>query len=478
MTASAPPDLSRLKRLSLLPPAERAALVALYAKQAGLSEEQWILEIKDDWDFIGRPKQLTPTGGWTFWLLNAGRGFGKTISGAQWTKKKSLALPGARGALVAPTLADVRVTMVEGESGLLSILPDHQLRGGSRSTAWNRGTCELYLANETFLKGYSSEVPDRLRGPQHHFAWGEEVSSWEDAKEGDALETTFSNLKLGLRLGENPQAVFTSTPKANKLTKDLLAIDPEILATSRGSSFENRDNLSEVWWRNVVEPYVGTRLGRQEIEAEVLTDVEGALWTIGTIDGLRVAEAPPLYRVVVGVDPNASSDEAANSAGIVVAGRDGKTGLDRHGYVLADRTVVRATPRAWATAAIDAYHEFEADRVIAEKNNGGEMVSEILRTIDPSVPVKLVWASRGKRTRAEPISTIYEGSETMPGRIHHVGPPAQYAELEEEMTTWTPESESPDRMDALVWAMTELMLGPTGTMKASVTKGRIPTATR
>ncbi len=441
-----------------------------YASRADLSVEEWVMRIRSDWRFIARPKQLAPPQPWDYWFIRAGRGFGKTLSGAQWTKEKAGEYPGCRIALVAPTLADVRVTMVEGETGLLSVLPEYALRGGTRDSAWNRTTCELFLANNSYLKGFSSETPNRLRGPQHHYAWGEEVSSWEDAKLGDALETTFSNLKLGLRLGAHPQAVFTSTPKANKLTKDVLKLEPPILAVTAGSSYENRDNLSEAWWKTVVQPYEGTRLARQEIMAELLEDVEGALWSQAQLDALRVTEAPALQRIVVAIDPNMSSEEAANDAGVIVAGRGH---YDRQAYVLADQTITRGGPRAWARAAVDAYHEHKADRIIAEKNAGGEMVELTIHTVDAAVPVKLVNASRGKRTRAEPVASLYEGDEEKgnPPRCHHVG---NFPELEEQMCTWTPDADSPDRMDALVWALTELMLDGGGPMRTSRPKGRIP----
>jgi phage terminase large subunit-like protein len=468
------PEFSRLKRLALLEPEARQAVIERYANRAGLSAEEWVMRVRSDWHFVARPKQLPPPQPWDYWFIRAGRGFGKTLSGAQWTKERSLEWAGARVALVAPTLADVRVTMVEGETGLLSILPDLDLRGGTRDTAWNRSTCELYLANGTYLKGFSSETPNRLRGPQHHFAWCEEVSSWEDANQGDALETTFSNLKLGLRLGEHPQAVFTSTPKANKLTKDILSLDAPVLAMTLGSSYENRDNLSEVWWETVVKPYEGTRLGRQEIMAELLEDVEGALWHQAQLDALRVESAPALQRIVVAIDPNMSSAEAANDAGVIVAGRGH---YDRHAYVLADDTITRGGPRAWARAAVDAYHEHNADRIVAEKNAGGEMVELTIKTVDPNVPVKLVSASRGKRTRAEPVASLYEGDPELgnPPRVHHVG---FYPELEEQMCTWTPDADSPDRMDALVWALTELMLGGGGPMRVSRPKGQLPEPVR
>lgn len=357
-------------------------------------------------------------------------------------------------------------------TGLLSVFPPSALLGQSREQAWNRSIGELRLANGTRFRAFSSERPDRLRGPQHHYAWCTEVSSWNDAHKGDTLDTTWSNVKLSTRLGAHPRYGIDSTPKPNKLTKAILAIPGLRLVV--GSSYENRDNLSEQWWQEVIAPYEGSRVGLQEIHGQMLEDVEGALWTMALLDSLRVGEAPQLARVVVGVDPNVSSDEAANAAGIIVGGVDGRALLDRRGYVLADRTVTRGGPRAWAQAAVDAYHEFKADKIVAEKNNGGEMVEIMLKTIDPAVPVKLVSAARGKRTRAEPIASLYEGSDTVPPRIFHVG---SFPELEAEMCTWTPEAESPDRMDALAWTMSELMLGNVSKPGSShVPRGRIPTS--
>jgi len=459
------PESSTLELFASLSAEQRARSLTALARKHGVSSDVLKARLLRDWRFVGRPKQQPPDGGWTFWFLRCGRGFGKTITAAQWIRSKARE-PGRRIALVAPTMSDVRVTMCEGETGLLSILPRDLLRGGSRASAWNRGPCELYLANGTYFKGYSSEEPGRLRGPQHHYAWGEEVSSWDDARQGDVLETTWSNLKLGCRLGDFPQIVLTSTPRPNKLTKDLLAIDEPRMRIVVGSSYENRANLSEAWWSQVVAPYEGTRTGRQEIHAELLEDVEGALWTKGQIDALRIEEAPPLSRVVVAVDPNVSSSEAANDAGIVVAGRGQR---DRYGYVLADRTVTRGGPRAWAQAAVDAYHDWSADRIVAEKNNGGEMVGLTIKTVDATVPVKLVSASRGKRTRAEPIAAYYEGSDSAEPQVRHVG---AFPELEDEMTTWTPEAESPNRMDALVWALSELLLtGGSGRYTSMVARG-------
>ena len=470
-----PEDLSRRKALALLPKKERDALIRKYAKAAGLSVKEWIVTFANDWRFVGRPKQIAPLtdeGGWMFFFMRAGRGWGKTAAGSHWVREKALASK-VRVALISRTLYDVRQTQVEGETGLLSVFADHELRGGSRESAWNRGSCELWLANGSYVRGFSSEKPDALRGPNNNYVWGDEVSSWDDAKVGDALGSTFSMLKLTLRHGAHPQVLLTSTPKANKLTKEILAIDPKVLRLVHGSSYENRDNLPEVYWDAVVRPYEGTRLGRQEIHAELLEDVEGALWTQAQIDALRVTKAPDLQRIIVAVDPNASSDSAANDAGIIVAGRSS----DRQGYVLADRTITRGGPRAWARAAVDAYHEFGADRIVAEKNNGGEMVELTIHTVDDKVPVKLVSASRGKRTRAEPVASLYEGDPEKgnPPRIHHVG---AFPELEEQMGTWTPDADSPDRMDALVWAFTELLLGGSGQISTHVPRGRIPARVR
>lgn len=372
--------------------------------------------------------------------------------------------PGCRVALIGPTLGDGRDTMVEGVSGMLNVFDDSELRGGTRSSGWNRSLLELYHGNGSQAKVFGSDAPDRLRGPEHDFVWAEEVSSWKDAHLGNVAETTWNNAILGTRGGEHPQFVITSTPKPNKLTRFLVAVGGPQMVVTTGSSYENRDNLPQSWWDAVVAPLEGTRTGRQEIMAELLDDVEGALWRRAQLDALRVAEAPILRRVVVAVDPNVSSSEAANAAGIVVVGLGHRDG---HGYVLADRTITEGGPRAWAAAAVAAYEEYEADLIVAEKNNGGEMVKITIETVDQSAPVKLVSASRGKRVRAEPIASLYDGTETNPerpepGRVHHVGPQVDLEELEEQMCTWTPDAESPDRMDALVWGLTELMIGRKG----------------
>lgn len=465
---------SPLERLSYLSPFEREQFWAEEARKHGLAPAALKAMMLRSWRFVGRPKQQAPPGEWTYWYVMAGRGFGKTLTGAQWAKERGLE-ERCRIALIAPTLRDVRFTMVEGETGLLSVLPNDALLGQSREIAWNKSTLELTLANGTIFQGFSSETPDRLRGPQHHYGWGEEVSSWKDAAKGDQMETTWSNFKLGLRLGKHPRACLTSTPKANKLTRELVALRSLVLV--KGSSYENQANLSEQWWNDVVAPLEGTRTGRQEIEAELLEDVEGALWTRAMIDALRVETFPELGRIVVAVDPNTTSGEAADDAGVIVVGRGAS---DRHGYVLDDRTTTRGGPAAWATATVDAYHDWEADAIVAEKNQGGEMVTLTIKSVDPSVPVKLVHAARGKRTRAEPVASLYsqiegrDGELVRPGIVHHVGPAARYADLEDEMTTWTGEGESPNRMDALVWGLSELRLWtPVSRQRSGVARGRI-----
>lgn len=460
---------SGLERLADMTPSARMRLIRSEARKHGVSPAKMQALLLGSWRFTGRPKQQSPPGDWVFWFLMAGRGFGKTISAAQWAKTKMLERK-IRFALVAPTYADGRDTMVEGETGLLSVLPNEALLGQSREHAWNRSLGELKLANGTTAKIFSSETPNRLRGPQNDAAWCEEISSWNDAdKPAISENSTWSNVLFSTRLSRVPQYCITSTPKPNRLTRDLMKMPAMHLV--RGSSYENRSNLSEVWWELVVAPLEGTRTGRQEIMAEVLDEVEGALWTRAMIEAIRITtgECPELRRIVVAVDPNASSDEAANSAGIIVAG----LGNDGIAYVLDDRTLEVGGPRAWATAARTAYFDHEADRIVAEKNNGGEMVEITIAAADPDVrvPVKLVSASKGKRARAEPIATMYEGKRP---QVRHVG---GFPELEDEMCTWTPGMDSPDRMDALVWGLTELLIGqPSGKYHSSVSDDTLPTS--
>lgn len=380
------------------------------------------------WRLQARSNQIPPEGNWTIWVALAGRGWGKTKVASEDMAHYGLVHPRARMAVIAPTYPDARDTCVEGESGLLSCLPPDRIR------MYNRSLGELVLTNGARYKLFSGDQPDRLRGPQHHRIWMDELAAFEHVRD------VWANAMLGLRLGEHPQVVVTTTPRPIGLLKDLIARDGQDVVVVRGSTYENLDNLAPAFAQEVLSRYEGTRIGRQEIHAELLEDVEGALWTREMI--LR-APAPGLQRVVVAVDPSGSKD--GDEVGIVVAATAG----DR-GYVLADLSG-HLSPDAWGRRAVGAYHDHHADRIVAEANFGGEMVRQTLRVVDPSVPVHLVTASRGKLVRAEPVAALYEQ-----GRIFHT---EIFPILEDQLVTWTPENAgSPDRMDALVWAFHELML--------------------
>lgn len=394
------------------------------------------------WFPTGRPEQRPEPGDWLVHAYVAGRGAGKTRSGAEWTVEQAMTMPRSRGAIVAPTSADVRDTCVEGQSGLRSVLR-RRIPGIDWGKAWNRTLLELTLPNGSKIKGFSADEPERLRGPQHHYAWCDEVASWRYPEAWDQLQ-------FGLRLGEWPRTFVTTTPKPTKLIRKLRARADagEGVVWVSGSTFDNEANLSAAALAELRATYEGTRLGRQELYAELLLDTPGALWTLDLIDEHRVVHAPQLRRVVVAIDPAVTSGEDSDATGIVAAG----IGVDGDLYVLHDRTCWES-PERWARRAVALYDEVEGDRIVAEVNNGGDLVEAVLRIADPAVPVRKVHASRGKRVRAEPIAAMYEQ-----GRVHHVG---GFDELEEQMTTWTPESgDSPDRLDALVWALTDLAVEP------------------
>ena len=408
-------------------PQERQTLLASLSP---LEAEELAHEWRRLW---ARPEQLLPAGDWDTWLILSGRGWGKTRTGAEAVREWART-PRTRIALVGRTSADVRDVIVEGESGLLAIAPRRErplYEPSKRRLTWPNGsqaTC------------YSADEPDLLRGPQHHKALCDELASWR------YLDETWSNLVFGLRLGSNPQKAITTTPRPLALIKRLLS-DPRCVVT-RGSTYDNAANLAPSAIAEFRAKYEGTRLGRQELNGEVLDDVPGALWQRDAIDKLRVREAPALSRVVVAIDPAVTSGEDADETGIVVAAR----GEDGAFYVLADRTC-RMSPDGWARRAVIALDEFAADRIVAETNNGGEMVELTVRTVRAGAPYKAVHASRGKRVRAEPIAALYEQ-----GKVHHVG---ALPELEDQMCSFLPEGneKSPDRVDALVWALTELSDG-------------------
>lgn len=383
-----------------------------------------------DWPHWARDKQLPPPGTWRVWLMLAGRGFGKTRTGAEWIRAGVEAGECGRIGLIAPTAADARDVMVEGESGLLAVCPPWaypQYEPSKRRVTWPNGAIATL---------FSADEPERLRGPQHDRLWCDEIRAWR-------YPEAFDMAMLGLRLGDDPRCAVTTTPRVSPLVKRLLN-DPTVEVT-RGSTYENRANLAGAFFTQIAGQYEGTRLGRQELYAELLEDVPGALWKRDTIEAGRWHTAPDLIRVVVAIDPAVTAKEESDETGIVIAGMDG----DGQGYVLGDESL-RASPHVWASAAVKAYAAHHADRIIAEANNGGEMVEYTLRTVDENVPVKLVHASRGKQTRAEPVAALYEQ-----GRVHHVG---YFGDLEDQMCQWLPGESSPDRMDALVWALTDLMI--------------------
>jgi phage terminase large subunit-like protein len=387
-----------------------------------------------NWLTAARPAQLPPLSNWHSWLLLAGRGFGKTRAGAEEFCWQLLRHDGWRGAIVAPTMADARDTCVEGESGLLEILPPECIAN------WNRSQSELTLFNGSRIKLFSADAPERLRGPQHHVAWGDEVAAWNSA---EALD----QLRFGLRLGQNPKLILTTTPKPLDLIRDLLKQEGQGVVVARGHTFENAANLAPAALAELRRRYEGTRMGRQELYADVLDDVAGALWPHELISRARVSTQPALQRVVVAIDPAVTSGAASDNTGIVAAG----LGVDEHVYVLADASG-KYTPDGWARRALALFAELQADLIIGEVNQGGDLVETILRSVAPHVPYKAVHANRGKVLRAEPVAALYEQQ-----LVHHVG---VFEALEREMTRFAPGTlqASPDRVDALVWAVTELKL--------------------
>ena len=383
---------------------------------------------------LARVEQLpTNDKSWNTWLYLAGRGAGKTRTAAEWLAYQASSNPRTRWAIAAPTYGDVRDTCAEGESGIVRVLQEY-----GTLKDYNRSIGEIFLNNGSRIKLFSGEEPDRFRGPQFHGGWFDELAAF---KYPDAWD----QYQFGLRLGEFPQTIVTTTPRPTKLIKDLITRDG--VRVQRGSTFDNAKNLAASALAELKLRYENTRLGRQELYGEILDNVEGALWTREMIENARVDSAPPLVRVVVAIDPAVTSAATSDETGIVAAG----IGNNGDYYILDDKSL-RASPDAWARQAVMLYHEYKADKIIAETNNGGDMVIMLLKQVDASVPTKKVTATRGKQLRAEPISSLYEQ-----GRVHHVG---YFAELEVQMCEWTPLSnESPDRLDALVWALTELNSG-------------------
>lgn len=418
----------------------------------GLNPKQ-LDELLHTYEFWARPTQLEPLGNdWDYWIFNAGRGAGKTFAGANWVRHR-IKSGDAHIACVAPTKGDVRRIMVEGESGLLaqSWKGDTTYKGKQMGyPVWTPTNNTMTWENGAKATFYSAEDPDRLRGPNHYSAWCDEVSSWNNAQD------VWDMLSFTMRSGRHPRVLVTTTPKPTKLMRMLLK-HPKSHITG-GSTYDNAANLADTFLEAVKATYEGTRLGRQELYAEMLEEAEGALWTTEVLDKAlredmgksreeRLEFSKTLSRIVVAIDPAITSNEESDMTGIVVAGVD----VNGHGYIIEDCTG-KYTPQGWAAKAISLYNEYSADRIVAERNQGGEMVRSTLTSEDETVPIRLVHASRGKFARAEPVSALYEQ-----GKVYHA---RGLDELETQMRTWEPLGSigSPDRLDALVWAITDLML--------------------
>lgn len=443
MTGSSEDNQAEADLEAGLAPEERTKPVAFMdGEDAMLAAEHW----DRHFGVQAHPGQLPPAGEWHCWILMAGRGFGKTRAGSEWVRSVAESDGQARIALVAANLNEARSVMVEGDSGLLAIAPpgdSPHFEPSLRRLTWSNGSQATL---------YSAAEPESLRGPQHSHAWCDELAKWEIGAE--RATRAWNNLQMGLRLGERPQAMVTTTPRAVPLLRRLLAeaaMEAGGIVLTRGTTFDNAANLPPRFMRQMRRQFGGTTLGSQELEGELLEEVEGALWSRALLERARgPAPDADLARVVVGVDPPASS--RGDACGIVVAG----VTVDGIAKVLADCSVERASPEAWARAVARAAQAWGADRVIAEANQGGEMVASVLRAADIALPVKLVHASRGKVARAEPVAALYEA-----GRVRHSG---MFAQLEDQLCGlmagggYAGPGKSPDRADALVWALTELML--------------------
>jgi phage terminase large subunit-like protein len=426
--------------LASLTPEQRSSFLAeLTSKQ--------LKSLQYDWSFWARPEQRPPAGAWHTWLILAGRGAGKTRSGAEWIRSCACGgTPLAAGshvrfALVAETAADARDVMIEGPSGLLAIHPRAfrpKFEPSKRRLTWPNGAIAIL---------YNATEPDQLRGPQHDAAWCDELAKWRYARE------TWDMLQFGLRIGADPRQAITTTPRPIPIIRDLLAREGRGVVLTRGATYDNRANLAPTFFETIVKHYEGTRLGRQELNAELVDDVAGALWTRALLDQSRVAGGhplPALQRVVIGIDPaaKASADgDRTSETGLIVAG----LGEDGRGYVLDDLSC-RLSPRGWAAKAVAAFDRYQADALVVEINQGGAMVEAVLRAERAGLPLRQVRASRGKTVRAEPIAALYEQ-----GRVSHAG---AFPALEDQMVLFTPfgiEGDgAADRVDALVWALSDL----------------------
>lgn len=415
-----------------LPVAQRDALLSALGQRG----RQWL---ESGWSCRARPDQLPPPGDWSTWLVMAGRGFGKTRMGAEWVRAVAERDGTARIALVGASLHEARSVMVEGPSGLLAIAPP------ARRPLWLPSRRELRWPSGARAQIFGAADPDSLRGPQHSHGWGDEIGKWPHGI------AAWDNLAMGMRLGPCPRVMATTTPRPVPLVVRLAA-DPAVTVT-RGRTQDNAAALPAAFLDAMARDFAGTRLGRQELDGELLLDVEGALWTRDLIERCRhrgrTPERAALVRLVIGVDPPAGV--GGDACGIIVVG------LDAGGiaHVLDDASISGATPEQWARRVAATAERWDADRVVAEANNGGEMVGAVLRAAGIGLAVKLVHASRGKSARAEPAATFYEA-----GRVRHVG---VLSDLEDQLCGlcidghYEGPGRSPDRADALVWALHEIL---------------------
>lgn len=420
-----------IARLLALRPEDQAAVIRSLTKpqQREFNERWW------QWAHDG---QRAPPGNWRVWLIRAGRGFGKTRAGSEWVSAFARQSPAARIALVGASVDDVRQVMIEGPSGLIAVARTDERIG------WRPAQGEVVFASGARAYVYSAAMPERLRGPEHDLAWCDEIAKWR----GRQGSESWDNLMLGLRMGDHPRVLLTTTPRPNALMRRIMAL-PGLVET-RGRTRDN-PHLPTSFVAAMTADYGGTRLGRQELDGELIEDLEGALWSRAMIEACRVWTLPVLARVVIAVDPSASI--GGDHCGIVAVG----LGEDGLGYVIEDASIGGVGPEGWAQAVADCAARHDADRVVAEANNGGAMVKSVLIAANAALPVRLVHASRGKVARAEPVAALYEG-----GRVRHLG---AFPELEDELCGliagggYEGPGRSPDRADALVWGLSELMLG-------------------
>ncbi len=404
-------------------------------------------EFRYHWGNFARDTQLAPPGDWRIWFIIAGRGFGKTRAGAEWVRSVAESDPNARIALLSASIAEARSVMVEGESGILACFAPE------KRPIFEPSLRRLKFSNGAQAQLYSAAEPEALRGPQHSHAWCDEIGKWPIANQ--RATRVWDNLLMGLRVGSCPKIAATSTPRSVPLVKRLMKLGESGEAViTKGSTYDNAANLPEKFLEAIENEFSGSTLARQEIGGELLTDIEGALWTRGLLENARETESEFEYeRIVVAVDPPVSAH--GDECGIIVAAKS-SDGIAR---VIADCSIARAHPNEWARTVARAAEYWEADRVVAESNQGGEMVKSVLFAANSALPVKLVHASRGKVARAEPIAALYSA-----GRVRHLG---NFPRLEDQLCglvlggEYVGPGRSPDRADALVWAIHELMLGKT-----------------